>query len=640
MRIPVDTVYGASRYQQKVTQAPASVSIVTASEIRKYGYRSLPEVLRSIRGLYVSSDRNYYYLGTRGVLRPGDYNTRVLLLIDGHRMNDNVYDAADLDTVVNVESIDRVEFIRGPSSSIYGSSAFFGVINVITKQGVSEEGGELGAAAGSLQSYRLHARWNESFQNELALSLAGSYFTSRGHDNLYFPEFDRRLSSDPRATVDGVASDIDAERSARFAATASRDDLTLTTVVSKRSKQVPTASFGTVFNDGREETIDTRAYVDIKYERGSTDTWQLLGRAFYDWYRYEGAYPYDDVGNGDPADISISRDDTYGEWLGAALQLTGKVRDRHTLLFGGELRENIRQDQAYYEGPEPQVTTLDDHRDSRILALFAQTEIALRSNLALTGGVRYDEYFDGFGSTLNPRLALIYNPAASTTLKALYGEAFRAPNPYERFYTPPPQELEPETIRTYELVLEHYFATRYMLSVSGYRYKVNDLIAQVAADDEITLFFANVEAAKTEGVEMELEGSYRSGLTARASYSLQKAEDLHTGERLSNSPRHLGKLNVSLPLSGQRFRAGAELQYHGSVRALSGATVDDFLLGNFVLTYGASSGLQVSGGVYNVLDEHYGYPGAEDHLQDVIIQDGRTFGIAASYRIGGDQPGR
>src|SRR6185369_11958315 len=156
MEIKVESVYGASKYEQKVTQAPSSISIVTGEEIKLFGHRTLADVLRGVRGLYVSDDRNYSYLGIRGFLRPGDYNTRILVLIDGHRMNDAVYDAAYVarEATIDVDLIDRVEVIRGPSSSIYGSSAFFGVINIITKRGGQLNGVEASTEVGSFDSYK------------------------------------------------------------------------------------------------------------------------------------------------------------------------------------------------------------------------------------------------------------------------------------------------------------------------------------------------------------------------------------------------------------------------------------------------------------------------------------------------------
>src|SRR5688572_29003665 len=74
MEVRIDRVFGASKYEQKVTRAPAAVTIVTASEIEKFGHRTLTDVLRSVRGLYASNDSNYTYLGARGFLRPNDYN--------------------------------------------------------------------------------------------------------------------------------------------------------------------------------------------------------------------------------------------------------------------------------------------------------------------------------------------------------------------------------------------------------------------------------------------------------------------------------------------------------------------------------------------------------------------------------------
>src|SRR5580704_5903794 len=128
-------VYSASKHMQSTSDAPASVTVVTADEIQKYGYRNLADILRSVSGFYVTSDRNYTFVGVRGFGRLGDWNSRILVLIDGHRINNNVLGQAMLgnEFLVDVDMIERVEIVRGPSSSLYGANAFFAVINVITR---------------------------------------------------------------------------------------------------------------------------------------------------------------------------------------------------------------------------------------------------------------------------------------------------------------------------------------------------------------------------------------------------------------------------------------------------------------------------------------------------------------------------
>ena len=141
---------------QSSGDAPSSVTVITAAEIQEHGYRTLADILRTVRSFYVTYDRNYSSIGVRGFARPGDYNTRVLLMVDGHRMNDNVYDEAMIGTEfpVDVDMIQRIEIIRGPASSLYGSNALFAVINVITRHGQDVNSVELSSDAGSFNSYK------------------------------------------------------------------------------------------------------------------------------------------------------------------------------------------------------------------------------------------------------------------------------------------------------------------------------------------------------------------------------------------------------------------------------------------------------------------------------------------------------
>lgn len=634
MGLKVESVYGASRYEQKVTRAASSVSIVTADEIRKFGYRTLAEVLRGVRGLYVSDDRNYSYLGIRGFLRPNDYNTRVLVLVDGHRMNDNLFDSGTVarEGMVDIALIDRVEVIRGPSSSIYGSSAFFGVINVVTRRGGQVDGVELSAEAASFDTYKSSVSIGSSAGNGIEWLFSAANYDSGGVPRLYVSEFDQRISANERATHDGIAAGIDAERAFNLFGSVGYGDFDVTAFFSDRVKRVPTASFGTAFDDGREETTDYRGYVDIKFDHDFSASLNLKGQLFYDNYTYDGTYPY----RTELQDEVLERDGTVGEWVGTQWQLTARLLDRHTVIVGGEYRNNFREYQFSYYDTEPRMYKLDDDRSSQALGVFAQDEFELRKNLLLTAGLRYDYYVDSFGGTTSPRLGLIYSPWETTTFKALVGEAYRAPNPYERFYNvvqPAQPELEPERIRTYELVAEQYVGARYRLNASVYYYDIRRLISQTATADGAS-YFANLQSVEAFGTELEAQAKFDSGLTVRASYALQRTEEAQTNRDLSSSPRHLGKLSLIVPLAQGKVFGGLDLQYNGASYALSGERADHFVTANLtVYAQKLVKNLSLSFNVYNLFDKEYGYPGAVDHDQDVIEMDGRSFRGAAAYKF-------
>ena len=114
------------------------MTVITAQDIRAYGWRTLGDLLRSAPGFYVTYPRSYGFVGVRGFGRPGDFGGRILLLLNGHRMNDPLYDTAAVmnDFILDMDLIDRVEIVRGPGSALYGNNAFFAVVNVITKRAV------------------------------------------------------------------------------------------------------------------------------------------------------------------------------------------------------------------------------------------------------------------------------------------------------------------------------------------------------------------------------------------------------------------------------------------------------------------------------------------------------------------------
>ncbi len=618
----IPSVYSASKYEQKVTEAPSSVSIITASEIKKYGYRTLADILRSIRSFYITYDRNYSYLGVRGFGRPGDYNSRILLLVDGHRINDNVYDGALVGTefVVDVDLIDRVEIIRGPGSSLYGSNAFFAVVNVITMRGRNLKGAEVSGEAGSFDRYKGRLSFGNRFQNGVEAIVSGSNYDSKGR-RLYFKEFDNP------STNYGVTEHTDYDRYHNFFTKLSYQDFTLQGAYVSRTKGIPTASYGTDFNDTRNKTIDRLGYADLKYEISLGKQTDITARLFYDCYKYNGDYIYSGA---------VNKDWSYGEWWGGELKFTAKLLEAHKIILGAEYQDNIHQDQKNYDD-NPYLLYLDDRRNSKVWAFYIQDEFTISKNLIFNAGVRYD-YYDTFGSTTNPRLAIIYNPFEKTTFKLLYGRAFRAPNVYEFYYQSSISNmksnpnLKPETIKTYELVYEQYIGDSLRGTVAGFYYKIKDLISQTTDPADNLLVYMNIEEVEAKGLELELEGRWASGLEGRISYTFQETENKKTGEILTNSPKHLAKMNLTLPLIKEKLFAGIEEQYMSIRKTLAGDKLDGFFITNLTLfSQNLLKGLEISGSIYNLFDKKYIDPGSEEHVQDAIQQDGRNFRLKLIY---------
>lgn len=625
MGIEVSTVLGASRYEQKITDAPASISIITSEDIKRYGYRTMADVLNSVRGFYVTYDRNYNYLGTGGFLRQGDYNTRMLLVIDGHRMNNNIYDTAAIgnEFILDLDLVDRIEVIRGPGSSLYGSNAFFGVINVITRGASHIDGLEVSGQTGSFDTNKANASFGHKFGNGLEMVLSASGSRSRGH-NLYYKEYNA-----PQTNF-GWSDGNDLENYSSFFTNFTFSGLSLQAAYGTRTKGIPTGAWSTVFDDDRTKSSDAQGYIDVKYHKRFEKNHDLDVRLFYDYYRYDGKYILD------YPPVTMNRDLALGKWWGTEVVYTGRIAQRHTVIAGLEYRDNFVQQQRNRDD-SPYANYFDDNRASYSIGGYAQGEFLLSDKVLLNAGARYDHYKD-FSGRLDPRVALIYTPLDGTAIKLIYGEAYRIPNAYELYYSDGNVSqkanpgLDPETIRTYELVLEQY-VKGFRVSLSGFYYDVHNLISQQTDRDGL-LVFANAGRADGRGVQFEIERKWPGGMSGRFSYSFQEVKSREEGISFANFPKHLAKLNFFAPIIGNRLSAGMEVQYASSQRNLDGTDDGGYALVNATfLSEKIRKNLDLSFGIYNVFDRKYSNPASREHIQSDIEQDGRTFRLKATYRF-------
>lgn len=619
------TIESVSKFEQRVVEAPASISIITSDDIKKYGYRNLPDILRSVRGLFVNYDRNYNYVGFRGFSRPGDYDTRILILVDGHRLNEPVFDSPGTggDFILDVDLIDRVEVIRGPSSSLYGSSAFMGIINVKTKRGRDMEGLEVSGAGGRFSTYNGRLSYGNKFDNGLELLVSGSGFGSDGDRRLFYKEFD-----DP-TTNNGIAKNKDGEQAQRFFGRMSYKEFSLAVGYINREKDIPTASFETVFNTDNY-TIDKRGFVDLKYEHEFANLIGIKTQVYYDTYRYRGNYVYD---YGLP-NLVDNIDIANANSLGTELQLSKTLFDKHKLILGGEFQYIFQQDQKNYD----LAVYLDERKSSRNWAVYLQDEFEIVKGLRLTGGVRFDHFSLSDKSAVSPRVGLVYVPFDKTVVKLLYGHAFRAPNAYELFYQSPTSLLSsglgPERTRTVEFLLQQDLGFNLWGTADLYYQKSKDIITQVIEPVSGLPIFQNAGGVVQKGVEFELEGKWQNSIRGRLSYAVQRTEDTETKLRLTNSPVHLAKFNSVVPLMADKLFLGVEEQFTSGRKTLAGNQIGGFWVTNVTLfNQNLFKGLDLSASIYNLFGEKYSDPGAGEHLQDKIQQDGRSFRFKLTYRF-------
>lgn len=622
--LPLDSlldmpVNGTSRFVQRRSQAASAVTVITRDEILAFGHRTLADVLRGVRGVTVTTDRTYHYLGVRGFLASSDYNTRVLLLVDGDRINDALFDQAFIggEFPLDLDAVERIEFVPGQGSAVYGANALFGVINVITREASRQAQAQVAVTVGSAGEREWRASLRQPW-GEGGLQLQVSRQLRRGDDFL-----------DPAragpAASDGWSRGGDGGRRSAVFARLDLGGFTASLVHADRLQGTPLA-VDLVFGDERSRYRDAYSLLNVErqFDLGSGST-QLTARAFAGRYRFDGDYVLD------YPPITVNRDVSVARWRGAELRVSHSGILGHRLVAGAELQDVPELRQQNLDLPPQPVTYLDDRRQSWRGALYAEDQWALAEDWELHLGLRFDRSRQQ-RDRLSPRAALVWTPSEAVAVKLIHGRAFRPPNAYESFYAvdaPAGYTLNPalqqERVRGSELVLDWRPHAHWRLSGSLF---ANDadrllLLGYDAAADRYR--FDNGAALRTQGGELEAEYA-RNGIHARGSYSW--ARTAGPDAALSFHPRQMLKGSVWWPLRSD-WTAAVEAQ------ALSrrGAAPGHALLNLTLAGPLHPGGPRLSAGLRNLADRQAFDPGFDPQRQPVVPLPGREWRLELRWPL-------
>jgi len=576
-----DFVSIATGKRQTLAEAPAVASVITSDQIRSSGARDLDQALEAIPGMHVSvSNKAYNPIYVMRGVYTGD-NPQVLILINGIPIT-NIYigDRSQVWGGMPVENISRIEVIRGPGSAVYGADAFAGTVNIITKNAKDIEGIEVGGSAGSFDTRRAWALYGKQFDNwELALSL--QLLSTNGQNEKIVADqqtiFDQLFGT----SVSHAPGPVNTSRdSIDIRADLMRDSIRYRIGYQGR-RDVGTGAGVNQALDPSGEGESDRFNADITYHQPNfSEFWDVQAQLSYFNTGFStrifalpegtlgGAFP-----NGVIGEPELREGHTRVDISGFYTKL-----DRHELRVGAgyyyqdlyEVKEKKNFITVVIPDIGPALIPLGALSDVSDIAAFVkeetreiyyafiQDEWKLARDWALTLGLRLDHYSD-FGTTLNPRVALVWQTSLNLTTKFLFGRAFRAPSFAEQFNINNPvaignNNLDPEIIYTYEIALDYSVSQDLGMSLNLFYYEMQDIIrfAPTIAN--------NIGNQKGTGLEWELNWQTSRNLHVRANYAFQNSEDQQTGLRSANAPRHQFYFHADYDLSsdwllGARFNS-------------------------------------------------------------------------------------
>lgn len=515
--------------------APSVASVITAEDIKGLGATTLDEVLEVVPGLHVEPSGTAYFSSIwsiRGVHT--SQNPQVLLLINGVPFTSNYQGSRYATFQMPVAMISRVEVVRGPGSALHGADAFAGTVNVITKDNFEINGTEAGARYGSFDTSDLWAQHGGQYGGFDVAFGVEQRKTGGDKDRIIERDYLHAVGAGALSNAPGHMDTWNEELNSHFNLRKENWTLHLTGLLQDSSGGPGGSQAITYGNDIEHRSLLT----DLTYHNDKlAKNWELESRLYYSYNHGDNFIQFFPAGYlnmlGSP--IYTSQD--------GGLEASGVYKGfrNHQLRLGaGAKSYNFDRDQYKNFGPaaaaDPFGTMVHvtdpahiyiDKASRTLFYGLVQDEWQLAKAWTLTAGVRYDEYSD-FGSTTNPRLALVWETRYDLTTKLMYGQAFRAPSFGEQYVKNNPQtignpNLVPEEIETIELAFDYQPTKDLRLILNLFNYQATELVEIIGPSLPQT--YTNYGEQEGNGFEVEMDWRLLRDFRLRANFAYQRSEN-------------------------------------------------------------------------------------------------------------------
>lgn len=604
----IPTVVTASKKNERITEAPSIISVITEKEIRRMGAQTLADVLRTIPGIEIITDAYHLsQIAVRGLY--SETSAGVKIFVDGHAINDPLTGGAtEFYDHFPLHNVRRIEIIRGPASSIYGANAFVSVINILTKDPEDLNGTDVTVSAGSFNTLNAAIQTGR-IMNDLGVMLTADYYHTDGAQLF--------INADTMTLYDELTQG----QFGRFSLAPgdfqdTRDCLDLSLKLKYHDvllqggfRDQRRGSFLTdVYVLNNDSTEDVRhAYSALSYRRFVTERLEIGGKVYGDYFlgeRFEQfaaglslPIPPDYTDLFVYSDGLIARMHGTGWRIGAEAQASYRLYHSNDLTLGiayeyqGVKDFHVSTNQENYTLGLPADALVDlaalnpglrTSWDQYAASVFAQDIWKIRHDLDAILGVRGD-YFNDFGGVVTPKIGLLYQPLAKWNFKALLGTSFRVPSFLEIYANEDTEDPFGEE----NLVVESLGAFEVGVGYQPFDWLVGEMnifyteirklaeATSLSKEDEESLaypvestqIYRSVGGIDVQGVEFELRGDSERELNLRflprvvgtwfrLNYSYQYPQDSITHEDVPERAHHKGNFGMGVHLSAAQSKTG------------------------------------------------------------------------------------